>query len=333
MPPKQPPKTQKTQKAPRPKAKAKVVQVIPVSAAPVPKRAKAKKKSGSRMRHAFNPTNSMVPPSLTGDVGVVPLNVTRRQDIPQTPGKSNMIVASAMPGYGCCAAILEWTVGSTTAVGSTAFTFLNLPVAGDAAGSGGPTSTRFTKVGLRLTNSTPQLRRGGRVYVVHIPQRMRLPAAPAAMTGAQWDVVGSLLTSYPETGPTRCEVHDWAQFGMNGKMADKPIYCRVNDEAVYHRFLPHQGIITTADNFFDNIASWTGSTTDTRSMTTVVVFWSTPASGTDNLQELTVNADAQLLSRWPLETAPSYLSVNLPPAPPKAVMDSRNPKETGGMNR
>lgn len=253
------------------------------------------------------------------------MNLTARRSVEQNLSRGYLMVASAQPGYATPGMLVSWIIGDNTQGAS--FTPFTLPVIGVGPDNGGPTSSRFTKVGLRVTNSTPQLYRGGRVYVCRIPQRMRLPGPPQDMSGNSWDVLCATLISYPETGPTRCNVHEWAQFGQGGTMADRPIFCRVNDEAIYQRFLPHQGAVGSGNAFFDNIAQWPGSTTDTRSMTTVLMFWTT-GNNVDKLQEITINADAQMLTRWPLETAPGHLSVDVPPATAKAVGESRNPAPT-----
>lgn len=288
------------------------------------------KPRGSRVSsNVFDPTKATIPPTLHGEVGVVPMNLTRRHVVTQEVGKAYMMCCSAQPGYGMCGVLVSWTPGGTSVA---AFDYFNLPVVAFAPDAGGPTSSRFTKCGLRITCATAQLYRGGPVYVSHIPARLKFPAAASAMSGLQWDDVASTLLSYPEAGPTRTTIHEWSQFGSRGAMADRPIVCRVSDEAIYQRFLPHRGGITTADNFFDNIAMWGGGSLDTRAMTSRFVYWKAPAAE-DRLQEIIINTDAQLLTRWPLDTAAGYLSKDISPAPPAEVGKSRKdePKDTSGV--
>lgn len=293
-------------------------------------RTRAKPKpSGPKINHnVFDPTKTAIPPTLHGEVGVVPMNLTVRHVIEQLPGKAYLMACSAQPGYGSVGILVSWVPGSTAVA---TFDYFNLPVVSYTPDNGGPTSSRISKCGLRLTCATAQLYRGGSVYVSHVPARLKFPASAQTMSGLQWDNVASTLVSYPEAGPTRTTVHEWSQFGNRGKMADRPIICRVSDEAIYQRFLPHKGGITTADNFFDNIAYWTGASLDTRAMTTRFVYWVTSTSA-ERVQEIIVNTDAQILTRWPLDTAPGYMSRDVPPAPPKTVGDSRKdpPKEPVG---
>jgi len=289
-------------------------------------RAPPKPRARRASPNVFDPTKTVIPPTLHGEVGVVPMNLTRRHVINQEVGKAYLMCCTAQPGYGMCGVLASWTPGAVT---TASFDYFNLPVVAFSPDNGGPTSSRFTKCGLRITCATAQLYRGGPVYVSHIPARLKFPAASSVMTGLQWDDVASTLLSYPEAGPTRTTIHEWSQFGSRGAMADRPIICRVSDEAIYQRFLPHRGGITTADNFFDNLAFWVGASTDTRAMTSRFVYWRAP-SAQDRLQEIIINTDAQLLTRWPLDTAAGYLSKDLTPAPPAEVSKTRHDEPKNG---
>lgn len=273
--------------------------------APRPARPNGMRVNDSVINRAFDPTCPVVPPSLYAHHGVFVVNGTARRDLTTFVGNQNMLVCTAIPGMGTIGAHLNWSsAGSATAT----FAPFTIPQLSEAATSSGPSSSRVTKVGLRIVNAAPRLYQSGKVFVTRLTQRLRLPAAPAALTSDQWNAYVATLRGMPEryTRP-----YSWGDFSASGRMEDKPMYCRVVDIPKYNDFFAHMGSETSMNGLFDNFAVWPSSTELPHPMSIVVVTWQTPEV-TDRIPDLTVSMDAQFLTRWPVETIPGISSIDIP---------------------
>lgn len=285
-----------------------------------------KKQNGNNNRYIsyYDPTVVAIPPSLYSHHGVFIVNGTARRDLITAINLSHMLICTAIPGYGTCGIYMTWSTGAATTATATYFT---IPQLAASYTTSGPSSTRYTKVGCRIVNGSASLYQSGKVYVTNISQRLRLPAAPSSLTGSQWDSIVVGLRGMPErfTKP-----YSWADFGNKGKMENKSIYCHVVDAPKYNDFAVHLGQNTVMDEFFDNISIWPSSAEAPHPMSIAIVHWDTPSSATF-LQDLTASVDAQIMSRWPIDSIPGQAQVDHPASKPdlvaKADADAR--KQSG----
>jgi len=163
-----------------------------------------------------------------------------------------------------------------------------------------------------MFNSTPRLNQGGRMYITHLTQRIALPAAPSVMTGTQWDAMSDTLRALPSNYTT---MGTWQDFAAGGRYEGKEFYVRVVDIPKYNDFTTHLGTISTIDNFMDNIALWSSSTEAPHPMSIMCIHWDSPDVGQEvRLQDLTAYVDAQIMTRWPVNTVPAQAAVDVQPA-------------------
>jgi hypothetical protein len=261
---------------------------------------------------AYDPTCPVIPPSLYPHHGVFVVNGTRRLDLNQAAGTQNMLVCTAIPGSGTMGAHLVWPAAGT---GVTTQSFFTVPQLADPATTTGPSSSRCTKVGLRIVNAAPRLYQSGKVFVTRLTQRLRLPAAPNVMTADQWNAYVSTLRGMPEkyTRP-----YSWSDFAGGGRMEDKSMYCHVVDIPKYNDFSAHFGSETSLNNLFDNFAVWPSSTEAPHPMSLVIVTWQTPDTS-DRFPDITASMDGQFMTRWPVETIPGISSVDIQASTPDVV--------------
>lgn len=290
------------------------------------KKSKSKRGAGKGMG-VFNPLNPIVPPTLYGDKGVFKMAGTARTALEQTASKNYLLMCAALPGSGTIGCYIRWA--GMSAVAAEVFTAFTVPLLASNATSGGPTSSRVTKIGLRCTNATTNMYLGGQLCYSQIAQRLKLPAAPSVMTGAQWDAVMTTLRGLPQSGPTRTVPLTWSEFGQGGRRNNKPFTAVVSDEVKYAEYINHSGTVASIDDYFNNVAVWPGSVEEPRPMSTLVFTWSTPSDAL-RLQDLVFNFDAQFLTRWPLDTVPGVSAKDEPGSSSTEVERSR--RDWGGSS-
>lgn len=268
-------------------------------------------------KSVFDPTNTMIPPVLISQLGVFPIQNTYRSEVFQSAGTQYFVMVSAIPGRGTSAVFGFYNPVATTVIPLTQFQPWTFPLLALTGHSGGPTASRCTKVGVRITNATPNLTCGGRVYVSNLNQRVKFPGDPATMTGVNWSDMMATIRSLPEpmTMP-----ETWKSFSEKRK--DKPIYCRVVDEVKYQDYNFHNGPCPDAIDFFDHVGTWTTAVEEPRPMSTVIISW-TAATTAANLQDLTFNVDAQYLTRWPIDSVPGQNARDVSGSPPADVNATR----------
>lgn len=281
------------------------------------------RRAGQRT-HEFDPTSSVVPATLYPSLGVFPVNASAKEDVVMVVATRNVMVVSAIPGYATCAYLFRVAkTGTSLATTSRVFT---MPTVAAAYSAGGPTSSRYTKVGFRMENATPAMYQGGKVYVTHLTQRLSLPASPSTMTADQWATVANDWRTMPVN---RTQAYTWGDFGADGRFIRRPFYCTVVDEPKYHDFATHRGATATFDDFWEHIAVWNAPAASVESphpMSVLVVHWDNidAATTTNILQDVTIQVDAQFLTRWPVGTVLGQSlidlkegkSTNRPPASP-----------------
>lgn len=261
---------------------------------------------------AFDPTNSIVPPSLMHTSGVFPIQGHMRDELLQIAQRRYILVVTAIPGSPTAGILLRADLAGSSAGGAVYQTIYNVPTMNALPDAGGPTAIRWTKVGFSFENATPRMYQGGRVYITHLTQRLNLPALPSTMSADQWSSVITTLRNMPETST---EGHGWDEFGSSGPMHRRPRYVKVVDEPKYNDFSANTGAIAGIDTFFNNIALWPSSAEDPHPMSILIVSWDTPTTSTTHvLQDLTLHVHAQALTRWPINTVPGQNQIDIPAA-------------------
>lgn len=284
-------------------------------------RAKAKPAGGptAKASHAvskalFDPTSSAIPPSMYPSIGVFPVNGSVRDDVNATANLRYLLCVTAIPGRSTCGFLFRVAKSGTTVATSTKF--YNLPTLNNAYSAGGPTSSRFTKVGFRVENLTPAMYQGGRVYVTHLTQRVALPKSASTMTADDW---AETIDGFRTMPANRTKVFTWNDFGASGKYIRKPFVCTVTDEPKYNEFNTHLGPETTLDGFWENVGVWNSPSPSTEAphpMSILFMHWDTidTPTATSILQDITVQVDAQVLTRWPANTVLGQSHRDLPAA-------------------
>lgn len=278
--------------APRPKAKAKGQKAKVSDAKMVP--AMVMHAAGA---HPFDPTHLGVPPSLLSIPRVFPVNGTVRTTFDTIATERTAFFVS---GWGGGATIAyRVTISGAGLVVPEAFT---VPLLSQSSSAGGPTSSKISKVGFRLSNATPALNRGGRAYMVRLDQRIKFPSAPSGLIGSQWNTIFTTLNSLPDD---LARPVDLLTFGADYKGGQKAHFCIVDDEVDYQVFENHLGSTSSMDEWFSHIGVWSGAGISElqRPMSILVLILESPANTGVN-QQLTLNFDAQWLTRWPVDTIP-----------------------------
>lgn len=173
--------------------------------------------------------------------------------------------------------------------------------------AGGPTSGRAMKFGLSVLNRTQRLNQGGGVHVLNFNQRMDFPAAPSAMTQAQWGAVFTTVRAHPNT-----VAYNGDQFHQQRTFVAHPT--STPDYNSYGEWVGTQ----TADQFFEHLAVWAGSTRDSRPMSTIAVIFDSPAIA----QTYDLRARGHYYTRWPLSTILGQNMKHVPTADIKVVNSS-----------
>lgn len=283
----------------RPKAKPKGKQQVP----------KAGSTSLTLMRsgHPYDPTHLGIPPSLLAIPHVFPVNGTVRTTFDTIATERTAFFIS---GWGGGATIAyRITISGTGTVVPEGYT---VPLMSQSSSAGGPTSSKISKVGFRITNSTPMLNRGGRAYLVRLDQRIKFPSAPSGLIGSQWNTVFTTLNSLPDD---LCRPVDLLTFGKDSKGGQRPFFCIVDDQVDYQVFENHAGTTASLDEWFSHIGVWSGAGISElqRPMSILVLILESPANTGVN-QQLTMNFDAQWLTRWPVDTIPGQAAKTLKPS-------------------
>lgn len=298
---------------------------------------------------SFDPLLRSVPPSMVALRHVFPMNVLARMEYDTPLNHRTMIFVS---GWGGTANSVMMVSASFSGVYiQTAFA----PILQYPAKDGGASSSKISKVGLRVANTTPQLYRGGRAFLAVVDQRLRLPALAGAMTGPQWMAVGDSIKTLP---PHMCQPIDLVDFGSGGSYHDRCIYAGVDDEVDYALFDSHRGAYVSTTNLDfargtaetpgvgvnnilrpDDVTDWfkhislsAGAVPAdelTRPMSTVVLVIEAPSMA-NYVQNLNIDFPMQVLTRWPLETVPGQQTITIEAADSMQVNLSRANSLSGG---
>lgn len=281
--------------------------------------AKARSSRGLKLL-SYDPTHAGVPPSMLSIPRVFPITQTVRSDYDTVLGYRTAIFVSGWGG----SATIAWRVSANSTASLIDSASFSVPLLTSAAAVSGPTSSKISKVGFRLTNATPMQTRGGRCYVCRLDQRVKLPAAPSSMSAIAWSQVMTSLISLPDSITRAVDVAD---FGSTLARGGKPIYSIVDDEVDYAAFESHYGTNATMDDWFSHVGIWTSSTELTRPMSCMVFIIEPPAVAA-NAQNLTFNFDGQWLTRWPIDTVPGQAAGTLSASPLEIVDAARRSSDS-----
>jgi len=270
------------------------------------------------IRSANDPVTLMIPPTLSVQAGCFPINQTVRADFDQLLNYSTMIFVTSFGGSGTVGTLVSW---DAVGAGATSRVVHTLPLLATSGTAGGATSSKCSKVGIRLVNVSPNLYVSGRVYVAKLDQRIAFPnTLPSAMTGAQWNAVADSIKSLPEH---MLRTFAAQEFTPGGSCYGKCIPCHVVDEVDYNNFEPHDGT-ETFDAFFGHVTQSPVLAPGKRPLSTTVILMDKQSQTSTNfLQNYVYNIDAQMLSRWPLNTVPGLSSKDQPPSHPAVVNAAR----------
>lgn len=304
------------------KSKPKKIPVLKRGAKSAKKKVKVRVNNGmsDMVRHVLDPVTTAIPPSLSFQANCFPINQTVRHDFDFTTGYDRMYFISGYGGSGTCGCHVEWDASfvATTAT-RTAYT---LPLLATSAQSGGASSSKISKAGIRIVNSTANLYLAGRVYIARLDQRITLPGLPSTMTPAQWAALKDTIKALPDS---MMQSYAANEFVAGGKLYQKCIPVHVVDEVDYNNYEAHYGT-DTVDGFFTHTGINNVQFPASRPMSTIVViFEKTAVTGgaTTFNQNYTINMDAQYLTRWPLNTVPGLSAKSIVAAPAEVVTAAR----------
>jgi len=210
------------------------------------------------------------------------------------------------------AAVMTWQSTDTTTPVGTAV--LNVPLIGAADDAGGPTSGRAQKCTWSIHVTTPMLSRGSAYYVANIDTRMLLAKAPSTYTANDANSLFTTLIGFPTT-----KAHDTA----------KDSYVRgsahVTDFNDYNNFAEWDGNVT-ADSFMLHTSIWPTAVPNVRPMSTTVLIFDVPA----NPQSVIITVGARFYNRFPTDTIPGRMMVDLPLAQQHMINRLTRPPQVGG---
>lgn len=232
----------------------------------------------------YNPRNNITVPGLipTGDALVV--RDMARLTLTQT-ASSAARRALFVTNFGHSSTL----VGSVNIFGTTVVKGVyDAPTLDLAPGPGAPTSGRAMKTGVSILNTTRLMDKGGAVRVLTTDQRLALPAAPDAMTFAQWDATFDSIAANPKT-----VTYSGSDFSSKKLFIGHPV-----DVPAYNNFVHWEGPATFA-TFMDHITVNASEAADRqRPMSTTIVLFE--AVTVDNSYDIC--AYGHWYTRWPLDT-------------------------------
>lgn len=258
---------------------------------PKGKREKMTGGGSSVLANIFSTLHPMPTPVAQACGTALPFSGVSRFDFNQSTDRT--IIFAANTGTSAMTS-LRVTLGGTPGL-----TLSNIPVINASDSTGGPTSGKAMKLSLDLVNSTSLLNMGGRVTVLNARQRVLLPAAPASMSSAQWNLFIADVRNHP----------DARSYGGADFREPKMFLAHPVDDG-YNEFEEWLGT-TNADRYCDHFAVWSGSVPQKRRMSTIIMVFESPPS----TQEYTVSIRSSYYTRWPLSSVPGQTQRQVPTAP------------------
>jgi hypothetical protein len=167
------------------------------------------------------------------------------------------------------------------------------PTWGLAALTGGPTSMRAMKSGIKIENVSKRVDMGGRVYVLNTNQRFELPAAPSTMTSAQAYDLNDIIVAHPKTNS-----YSGADF-----LVGKTFYSTPHESADFLNFRENQGSTLTMDQFMSSGSVYPSGTVAPMPMSAIWVV----IAGTTTPNDYQLTARAMNYARYPADQLMSSL--------------------------
>jgi len=204
-------------------------------------------------------------------------------------------------GHSATVAITMYTDG---VAGTASY---DVPLYSASPSSGGPTSGRAMKAGIRIVNTTSKLKAGGRLIVLHSDARIALPAAPSAMTLAQMTTFFDGIATHPKS----------LQLSGNELGTGVSFSCSVVDQVKYEGFRQWVGV-DTVDSFASHVFTWPGvAVLDDyeRPMSTIFFLQEIPVDS----QDYTITFCHSVYTRWTQNTVPNISERTIPVVSDKAM--------------
>jgi len=251
----------------------------------------------------FDPTNGLLVPTIASEGLAFPVMDKAIGNITVDTGATCILILNN-PGN-CGTIMTQIDVDSSNIVSRSAYTCPHF--------SGTPaTYCRAMKAAVSMVNTTKLLDQGGRVYMLHLNQRLTLPAEFTAMTGEEWKSTASEIKSNPDARP-----FSGAEFVHEKRFVSHP-----SNQTNYLKYREWGSVLTaSAHSQF-----WTTATTapeKDRSMSTIIIVITDPPAN----QTYAIAAYGAWYARYPLTSLVSRAQVHVPTASPALVNAQRDKAE------
>lgn len=261
-----------------------------------------------RVPDIFDPRSPALVPTVVSEGAAFPMSGSTVQAI-NAPTTVRTILAVANTGVS--GSVLGFVTNNATPGAGVS----TIPLLAAGSDAGGPTSGRAMKSGVTIINRTQLLNQGGQLCVLNAIQRLSFPAAPSAMTQAQWNEVADGILAHP-----RSRLFSGADFAKSKTFVNHPL-----DQTDYLSYQGWRGSLTV-DEFWAHLAVWPGSSHATRPMSTTLIVLEPPA--VQNTYE--VKTRSMFYTRWPLDSVPGQAHRAVPTASPQVVNAHRDFAEAVG---
>lgn len=249
-------------------------------------------------RDVFNPLNSALIRSISSQGDAYPVSGLARADIVTQEAGRTLLIVTNTGVSGTLAAQIYVTTPSASRY--------TIPTLASAASAGGPTSGRAMKAGVTIVNVTKRLDVGGRIYVLNANQRFSLPAAPSAMSAANWSSLADEIIAHPHT-----RAYTGGDF-----ITPKTFVCHPVSDPDYTAFTPWTGT-ELLDPFCAHWAIWSGTTALRRPMSTIAIVIDTFPDASVN--DYSFSMRGSYYTRWPLASVPGQNQKPIPTGPAGSI--------------
>lgn len=253
----------------------------------------------------FDPRSAVLIPSIVSEGSAFPISGATVKNL--TIGTTQRLLL-AVTNNGVSGSVMCYVNNATT----PGYEVSTIPLLAAADTAGGPTSGRAMKGGVTVVNRTQALYMGGQVAVLNSSQRVSLPAAPASMTGAQWDTFMDTIVAHPKT-----RIYNGGDFKKPKTFITHPL-----DQTDYLHYQGWHGTFTF-NEFWQHISVWSGVNPESRPMSTIfMVFEAAPENNSYEFK-----TRASFYTRWPLASVPGQAHRPVPTATAAQINASRDHAE------
>lgn len=259
----------------------------------------------SAPRDIFDPRNPHLVPTIVSEGLAFPMVGSTVQAVNAGTAARTLL---AVANTGVAGTVLSYLTNNTT----PGLGVNTIPLLANGSDAGGPTSARAMKSGVTIVNRTKLLDQGGQLAVLTASQRVSLPAAPSAMTQAQWNTFLDSIVAHP-----RSKLYSGSDFQKSKTFINYPL-----DQSDYIGYQGFHGTLTV-DEFWSHIAVWPSSGHEQRPMSTIFIVMETPSA--TNAYE--VKTRSAFYTRWPLDSVPGQAHRPVPVANASVVNQHRDHAE------